>query len=77
MADRTRQRRDGKIVYISEDVGDAHTNPEYSVAVREDGTLDHSMAFLRNYGPERQDQIDWHVAHGTPGAESWEIGVPV
>ena len=70
-------RRDGKRVWVDDDPGDAHTNPVYSVGVREGGRLDHSMAFDPKYGPERQEQIDWHIHHRTPGAETWEVGKPL
>ncbi len=35
------------------------------------------MAFDPQYGPEQERQITWHIEHETPGAETWEVGVPV
>lgn len=32
--------------------------------------------FDPRYGPDSQSQIDWHIARGTPGAETWEVGKP-
>lgn len=39
--------------------------------------IKHWMAFDPEYGPESEKQIEWHVAHGTPGAEAWEVGKPI
>jgi hypothetical protein len=33
-------------------------------------------AFDPRYGPDTQEQIDWHLRRGTPGAEGWEVGQP-
>lgn len=58
-------------------------NPLYSCQVeyRTIGTIQvgvvHSwMAFDPKYGPENQEQIEWHLKHQTPGAELWEVGAP-
>lgn len=81
-----KQKRDGKLVYVDDDAGDALTNPEYAcetTTVRDaDGNVLGQavlnwMAFQKRYGPETQEQIDWHIAHGTPGAEKWKVGVPL
>jgi hypothetical protein len=40
------------------------------------GVVHSWMAFDPRYGPENEDQIEWHINHGTPGAETWEIGKP-
>lgn len=58
-------------------------NPLYAMEVIPvgDGTgrsvIKHWMAFDPYYGPESEKQIEWHVAHGTPGAETWEVGKPI
>lgn len=84
MSDRQRIRKDGKTVYVDTGEGDARTNPEYSCDVeyvevggQRIGIVQNWMAFDPRYGPENQQQIDWHIAHGTPRAESFEIGVPL
>jgi hypothetical protein len=38
--------------------------------------VNHGVAFDCRYGPESQEQIDWHIKNGTPNAERWEVGVP-
>jgi hypothetical protein len=82
LADRERRIIDGKVVYVDTGSGDARTNPLYACEVGppdEDGhrPVLNWMAFDPKYGPESVAQIEWHVAHGTPGAELWEVGVPV
>jgi hypothetical protein len=52
-------------------------SPLYAVERQADGTFSHWMAFDPKYGPASQAQIDWHIEHGTPGAEDWEVGVPL
>lgn len=32
------------------------------------------MAFDPRYGPETQEQLDWHIANEIPGANQWEVG---
>ena len=56
---------------------DFDPNPQYACAVdKETGQVHVWMAFDPKYGPETEAQIQWHKDHGTPGAETWEIGVP-
>lgn len=40
------------------------------------GHIVHDVAFDPKYGPDSQHQIDWHREMETPGAETWEVGVP-
>jgi hypothetical protein len=86
MANRQRIKQDGKYVYVDTDTGDATTNPYFSCETTEVKDQDGNvlgkavlnwMAFDPKYGPENEQQIEWHVAHGTPGAEKWEVGVPL
>jgi hypothetical protein len=51
-------------------------NPEHAVA-RHGYAFVHWMAFDPQYGPQSQEQIEWHRKNRTPGAESWEVGVRV
>lgn len=51
-------------------------NPEHAVARSGDGFV-HWMAFDPQYGPQSEEQIEWHRANNTHGAETWEVGVPV
>lgn len=79
---RQRIRKNGRYAYVDTDAGDAHTNPLYSCEVLgkpgdEVRLVATWMAFDPKYGPESDKQIEWHVAHGTPGAETWEVGVPL
>lgn len=58
----------------------ADPNPVYACQVVRttdgEGQVLHWMAFDPRYGPSSESQIDWHVKHGTPGAELWEVGQP-
>ena len=58
------------------DLPGAPNDPLYSLDINKHGRVSHFMAFDCRYGPESQAQIDWHVKNGTPGAETWEVGVP-
>jgi hypothetical protein len=51
-------------------------NPEHAVA-RSGDVFHHWMAFDPQYGPQSESQIEWHINNGTPGAKTWEVGVPV
>jgi hypothetical protein len=52
-------------------------SPLFALEVTAEGRVRHWMAFDPAYGPESQDQIDWHVRAGTEGAQRWEVGQPV
>lgn len=53
------------------------SDPAVALDVNPDtGVVQSWMAFDPKYGPETQEQIDWHVKRGTPGANTWDIGVP-
>lgn len=77
-----RIRKDGKLVYVTE--AEYDHDPMLAVAVeyvegpggQKLGVVQNWMAFDPRYGPENEQQIEWHVAHGTPGAEKFEVGVP-
>lgn len=55
-------------------------NPILAFAVRDNGdgthTIQHWPAFDPQYGPESERQIEWHQRRGTPGVETWRVGVP-
>lgn len=62
---------------------DVDFNPLYASAVvytgepgKSVGVIKSWMAFDPKYGPDSQEQIDWHIANSTPGAEQWEVGKP-
>lgn len=83
MTEPHRIRKDGKLVYVSP----ADLDPDPILACEVEwrdlpsgsriGVVHNWMAFDCRYGPDEQAQIDWHVKHGTRGAESWEVGQPV
>jgi hypothetical protein len=83
MADRRAIRKDGKLVYTEATTFDP--SPYYACEVTEVKDSDGNvlgkavlnwMAFDPKYGPDDQEQIDWHIAHGTPGAAKWKVGEP-
>jgi hypothetical protein len=81
LADRIKVKQDGKMVWVDPDEGDARTNPMFSCEVLGKKGDEHRpvvnwMAFDPRYGPDTEAQIAWHIAHGTPGAETWEVGTP-
>lgn len=79
MAEPIRILRGGKTVYVTPAEFDSDPLLAVDVVYADDGLgyMDNRMAFDASYGPESQEQIDWHQRHDTPGAAGWEVGVPV
>lgn len=73
MATLSRRRRNNQEVKP----WDFDPNPMYACDVDpETGEVHVWMAFDPRYGPESQEQIDWHIKRQTPGSDTWEVGVP-
>lgn len=51
-------------------------SPEFACEVTKDGRIRSWMAFDPRYGPENEEQIEWHRRKGTPGAQNFKVGVP-
>jgi hypothetical protein len=54
-------------------------SPEYACAVLKDevtgiGYVSSWMAFVPEYGPESEAQIEYWRKKGYPGADTWEVG---
>lgn len=59
-------RKNGKLVWVN--VAEFDPNPMFCP--------DRAGWFDPRYGPDTQEQIDYHVERGTPGADTWEVGEP-
>lgn len=81
VAQRQRIRKGGKLVYTEAAVYDPSPLYACEVVPVKDAAgntvakiVFSWMAFDPQHGPDTEKQIDWHVSHGTPGAETWEVG---
>ena len=58
---------------------DFDPSPEYACAVLKDevtgiGYVSSWMAFIPEYGPESEAQIEYWRRKGYPGSDTWEVG---